>query len=78
MDLSVQLKYYWNWTEFREKKIRKKQLFFDQKTLIIALLTHFVGGKITTISVKGGLGVVHILRNHFWASWATPPPYVIL
>ena len=23
------------------------------------------------------IGVVHILRNHFWGSWETPPPHVI-
>ena len=32
----------------------------------------------STIPHTGTLGVVHILRNHFWGSQETPPPYVIL
>ena len=41
-------------------------------------LTKHIGKLIKPKLIKRSIGVVHILRNHFWGSWETPPPHVIL
>ena len=44
---------------------------------IIQILTTF-GIKFIFCSTIMSSGVIHILRKHFWGSWLTPPPNVIL
>ena len=53
---------------------------FNVNTLVSSFLqSEILAAKIALERfAKDHLGVVHILRNHFWGSRETPPPYVIL